>query len=280
MFCTSLRRRKSFASIVNSLTSPSSLGLRENDLRTHDVALSLSSRLDPATGNSRAARLLRVLLLSPSTTSDTKLPSTLERILRFAALTGGKGLAIVFLLSPADEMGTKASADGMAAYAKLQAEMLNHTEIPFIPILPLPKLEDLANLLKSHQTALSSPQVSNKKGQGVTPFDLLRQCSNQPPMSEAAAFMLTDLFSDLREVAEACTTSTTDLSSSSPSRIDRTTQTSADASMYELRDADLAGSKLMKDRSRGQSKLKSFRELQGDARCRDLIEFWNEEFPA
>ncbi|KAF2164149.1 hypothetical protein M409DRAFT_56855 [Zasmidium cellare ATCC 36951] len=213
--------------------------------------------------------------------SEANLTPTIERIRRFAALTGGKDLVMVFLLYPGYSTSEEVSNDGMVAYARLQAEMMNHTEIPSIPILPLPKLDGLANILKSHQIAWSTPQATNKKPSRATPFDLLRQCSNHPPMSEAAAFLLTDLFSNLREIADACTNASPDFASSSPiaGMNDKTGTIQAMDEAYEMDGTFPANNTQATDDGSAHGKLEFFRDLQGDAQYRDLVEFWTVEYP-
>lgn len=239
-------------------------------MKTHDICLPLSSNITPATGNSHASRKLRVLLLSPSSMSEQKLPFTIERIRRFASLTGGRDLVIVFLLYSGNATFEEASTEGMVAYAKLQAEMMDHGEIPSIPILPLPKLGGLASLLKGHQTALSAPRASKSQRSRVTSFDLLRHCSIDPPMSESAAFMLTGLFANLREIANACSMVSTPQRSSSPSGglsgVHATMQSTADTTVY---DDEIA-----------QSKLRSFRQLTSEDQYHKLLDFWTAEFAA
>ena len=119
MFCTTLRRRLSYASALSSLIAVDGLKLRgepqrlllhfpaqtdrartENRLETHDLAIPLSASLDTNTSNAEPTRELRVLLLAPSWTLEASLPSTLDRLHHFASLTGGQDLAIVFLLNP------------------------------------------------------------------------------------------------------------------------------------------------------------------------------------
>jgi hypothetical protein len=84
--------------------------------------------------------------MAPSWTLESNLPNTLDRIHRFASLTGGQDLATVFLLNPPKTSSfisvkdlTSAGSDpeagtkGVLAYAKLQASLLSRSDIPHIP---------------------------------------------------------------------------------------------------------------------------------------------------
>lgn len=232
--------------------------MAEHDLRTHDLALPLSP-----SSSSGGARQLRVLLLSPSNISDNNSPTTLKRIHRFASLTGGRDLAIVFLLYPGDETTQDASTAGMVAYAKLQAEMMNLVELLSIPILPLPKLDGLSNILKSHRGALMAPRPYQKAPRATT-FDLLRDCSINPPLGQSEAFILTDLFPGLQSLAKACTT---------------TQQATGAAGSFSLEDLSPTNKTTPADNS-ASDRLESFRNLQGEAAYSDLVEFWNVEYAA
>ena len=298
MFCTSLRKRPSFASVIPALTA-SPVTLRgsfhldseiqtltctvESQLGTHDVEIKFGTAVDASTGNTLPARQLRVLLLSPSTVSETQIESTFERIQHFASLTGGEDLAIVFLLNPpparnfvpAIQLATDSSDDaarmkGMLAYSKLQAEMMNHTEIPYIPILPLCTLEGLPQLLNKHATNLTRTPPTQKPA--ATSFELLKLCTANPPMSEQTAYILSDLFVDLRDLAMTCLAVTSAPNSSSPSA--RAAVSSQANGVYDLglemstQESDITAT----------GKLKRLRDLVGEQKFRDIVDFWKEEW--
>ncbi|KAK3719115.1 hypothetical protein LTR37_004679 [Vermiconidia calcicola] len=280
MFCTSLRRRASFTSSVQSLTA--CLHLRESQLSTHDLEIPYRSNDDPRSDSTSPARQLRVLLLSPSAVSEPKLDATFKRIQHFASLTGGEDLAIVFLLAPplvksfvtAKRLipghGEKDSnVEGIHGYSKLQAETLNHSEIPYVPILPLCKPEGLADLLKKHIMSLTRPPPKQKAA--ATSFELLQLCTANPPMSQQAAFILTDLFTDLRDLARVCSSVGSAPSSSSPTaRLAASQETGVpDLSL----DMSTQGSD-----SSATNRLKRLRDLVGDQECQAVIDFWKEEW--
>ncbi|KAK4965586.1 hypothetical protein LTR66_003677 [Elasticomyces elasticus] len=216
MFCTSLRRRSSYSSICHTLTASSILGLREHKLDTHDIEVSVKSLADPVTGNTRTTRQLRFLLLSPSSTSDVELQNTLERVARFAALTGGQDIAIVFLLShhaAASFVSARSLAhgiggitdpcDGMHAYMKLQAELFTRDDIPNVSILPLAKPEGLPTLIKNHVKTLAKPKFLHPRP--VDCSKMLAHCSSTPPLGQFAVDVVSDYFPSLRHLATAAT---------------------------------------------------------------------------
>lgn len=197
----------------------------ESQLTTHDLALPMSPNTGADAGRTRH---LRALLFSPSAANEDVLPQSVERIRRFASLTGGQDLAIVFLLDPpADTSFTSARSvnekttsqpsgeDGVVAYTKLQAALFDYADIPHIPILLLPSLDGLPGLLKSHIATVTKPKPRPQPQ--VTPFDLLQLCTANPPMPQQTAFILSDLFPNLRELAAACTAVSSVPNSSSPS---------------------------------------------------------------
>ena len=234
MFCTNLRRRASFASVLPLLISTEGLKLRgeytssrllslpcslptENRLETHDLAIPLTTTLDTNGQNHITSnRQLRVLLLSPTSISAAHLPHTLDRIHHFAGLTGGQDLIIVFLLSPPVRTNADASDQTIStntdikstlAYTHLQASLLPRTDIPYIPILPVSNLTNLPELLQKQATALSHrhqqpPTTSNNTSK---PLELLELATTEPPMNRETLFFVTDCFASLRELAMACT---------------------------------------------------------------------------
>jgi hypothetical protein len=247
MFCTSLRRRASFASVLPLLISSEGLKLRgeymssrsipiqyscttENRLETHDLAIPLQAPLNTNGHLNDTSTRLRVLLLSPTSTSAANLPDTLYRIHHFAGLTGGQELIIVFLLSSSAKLNTSTSTSISAgpipsatsnentvhptlAFTHLQASLLPRTDIPYIPILPLSGLPELPNLLQKHVSALSQrhQQPPTTSSNTPKPLELLQLATTEPPMDRETVYFATDCFANLRELAMACTESGVDL---------------------------------------------------------------------
>lgn len=208
--------------------------------------------------------------------------TTFKRIQHFASLTGGEDLAIVFLLhrAPVKSFVTAkqlttghgendSNVEGIHGYSKLQAEMINHSEVPYIPTLPLCKPEGLADLLKKHFTSLTRPPPNHKAM--ATSFELLQLCTANPPMSQQTAFILTDLFTDLRDLARACSSVGSAPNSSPPTA---RLATSQECDVPEL---SLDMSRQGADSS-ATHRLKRLRDLVGDQECQDIIDFWQEEW--
>ncbi|GAB1740191.1 hypothetical protein NU219Hw_g5307t1 [Hortaea werneckii] len=309
-FCHSLRRRQSFKSIIPDLTAQSGLGLLEKSLDTHDLALPLQPFLNPKTGHALAARQLRVLLLSLPVVAEAQLEATIERIQRFASLTGGKDLAIIFLLtySPppvqltapiatnsfttARQLAQKTAhlsansergnLDGVMAWTKLQAELTNRSDIPYIPILPLTALDKLPQLLHKHIAALNSPSHPVPKPSANT-FDLLQQCTSTPPMDRQTAYCLSDVFANMAELAAACTAISSAPQSSSPSAraaarasVEANSQFPANDMMEDPATWTSQSSGVGDDD--GRMKLKQLRDLVGEKQCIEVVDFWKEEW--
>lgn len=188
------------------------------------------------------------------------LDQTVDRVQRFSALTGGRDLAIVFLLntpSPTGPIDSVNSLAGVYAYTKLQTEMV-HNAI-HIPTLPVANLEGIPRLLEKHVAALKST-TKKQPPRLASSVDLLQLCTVEP-MSQQTGFMLSDLFPNLSELAAACSSVTSAPNSSSPSARASGLETSTQSSYM-----DPIG------------KLKTLRDLAGDQACRNIVDFWKEEW--
>jgi hypothetical protein len=222
------------------------------------------------------------LLLSRSAVSDVKLYDTFKRIQHFASLTGVEDLLIVYLLNTpptssfvsAKELTKNTSddstpADAIAAYSKLQAEMINCTEMSYIPIRPISKLDDLSDTIMKHVSAL---KADPRKHETLSKsFELLKLCTANPPMAEQTAYLLSDLFADFRDLAAACSTVTYAPSSSSPSARAAAFQS---GSVY----GNSIDMSTPSSDSTAAGKLKTLRDLVGEQECQDVIDFWKEEW--
>ncbi|KAK1811581.1 hypothetical protein LTR12_014074 [Friedmanniomyces endolithicus] len=286
MLCTKLRRRASFSSVVPALTTTAGLSLRESRLETHDIAIPLGAAIDPATGIATTTRHLRYLLLASSSVDQSNIGGTLDRIQHFASLTGGQDLAIVFLLQPTPAItfipakqlfddasnSSRSSSDGMYAYTSLQAALMDRSDVPYIPILPLATLSTLPDLLKWHASsrARSPPKAISRPPRSL---DLLQLCTANPPMPQQTAYILTDLFPYLRDLAMACTSISSAPGSSSPSA-------RAAASLLSSQDTEMFGMSTQASYAGGYGKLKRLRDLVGEQQCTDVVDFWREEWTA
>lgn len=300
MFCTTLRRRPSYASALPSLIATDGLKLRgnlhhllirhvltlrlENRLDTHDLDIPLITPLNTQPGNTNTTRQLRVLLLSPSWTLESKMAETLDRIHHFASLTGGQYLAIVFLLEPPKtssfvsvktltspssepEAGTK----GVLAYSKLQASLLPRNDIAHIPTLPIATVESLLGLLTKYATSLS--RKSQRVMASTTPFEMLQLSTTELPMDRQTAYFATDCFASLRDLAVACTEPAAEPTSSSPS-FGVSEGTISQSSFAGHHDHFASGSQA----HGGEEGLRQLQGLVGEERYGELIDFWLEEW--
>lgn len=164
------------------------------------------------------------------------------------------------------DAGTK----GVLAYARLQASLLSRSEFPNIPILPLASVEGLAELLKKTIAALSC-KVQHTPAH-TNPFGMLQLSTTEPPMDRQTAYFATDCFADLRELAEACTESTAEPTSSSPSFMGGIS--------FSQSSARGQGSYMgTVSQGRGATEgLRQLRSLVGEERYSELVEFWLDEW--
>ncbi|TKA83793.1 hypothetical protein B0A55_00058 [Friedmanniomyces simplex] len=258
----------------------------QSQLETHDIAIPVEASVDPTSGTTITRRYLRYLLLAPSSVDPVKIEATLDRIQHFASLTGGQDLAIIFLLQPppatsfipakqllnSTNNGSSPETNGVYAYTLLQATLMDRSGIPYIPILPLATLASLPDLLKGHSTswARSLPKAISKP---PTPMDLLQLCTANPPMPQQTTYFLSDLFPNLRELAVACTSVSSAPASSSPSA-------RAAAGLVSSQDTEILGLGTQVSDAGGYGRLRRLRDLVGEQQCRDVVDFWQEEWTA
>lgn len=237
---------------------------------------------DPKFSNATPARLLCILLLSRSAVSDAKLRETMERIQHFSLLTGGRDLLILFLLNPPNDTSftsakelTKndgnnvADEDAIVAYAKLQAELFSEAEIPYLPIRPILSIDELQTTIEKHITALKTQEMRSKPPS--IPFELLKSCTVNPPMSEQTAYIISDIFADLKDLAATCSAISSAPNSSSPSAIVDAIQSSQ---TYAL-DSSLS---TLSTNINAVTKLKHLRDLVGVQECQNVVDFWKVEW--
>jgi hypothetical protein len=222
--------------------------------------------------------------MAPSWTLESNLPNTLDRIHRFASLTGGQDLATVFLLNPPKTSSfisvkdlTSAGSDpeagtkGVLAYAKLQASLLSRSDIPHIPILPLASLEGLPALLIKYATAIS--RTPQRVPACTIPFEMLQLSTTEPPMDRQTAYFATDCFTSLRDLAVTCTEPVAEPTSSSPSF--GAYRGAASYSGFAGHHGHLGHAYREHDAA---ERLRQLRELVGEQRHAELVEFWLEEW--
>lgn len=256
----------------------------ESRLETHDLAIPLSAPTNTNTKYVKPTRELRVLLLAPSWTLEAALPNTLDRIHHFASLTGGQGLAIVFLLNTpktcsfisvkdltSTESDPEVGTTGVLAYAKLQASLFSRSDIPHIPIFPLASVDVLQGLLL--KTIAANSRKPQKTPASTTPFGMLQLSTTEPPMDRQTSYFATDCFADLRELAVTCTEPAAELTSTLPS-FDMGGNSFSQSSAGEQ--GGYVGT--ASQRHGTEAGLRQLRGLVGEERYPELVEFWLDEW--
>lgn len=247
----------------------------EQQLVTHDIALPL----DPNPQRNPPARQLRILLLSAVDVEDARLSATLSRIKHLASITSTCDRVVVFSLAPpcdtifqsAKEVAAQEASDntaGTLACAKLQAALLSDRDMPTVRVLLLSTLDGLSELLKKHVAAIVTSLSRQPTVPLATPFDLLRQCTANPPMPQQTLNFLSDVFPGIRELAAACTHVTSAPNSSSPSMRAGAGSSSSRSFRTQGDEYDVASEDTAYD------KLKQLRDLVGDEQCRNIVDFW------
>lgn len=248
------------------------------------MAIILQAQVDPRTGLTLSAQHLRVLLFAPSSLADTQIQATIEKIRHFAYLSDEPNV-IVFLLQPPRDtrfqssktlmQDTDATSDidtsrdtnieGLLAYSQLQAELMNHADIPNIPILPLVNLDSLPALLQKHADKLKVPRRPGRAA--ATSIDLLKMCTLSQPMPQHTAHVFSDMFDNFKDVATAMTADQILLGHSSSPNASCVAQGMGD-------DGSTGGS----DERGAVNKLKMMRDLIGEQEMGDLQDFWMNEY--
>ncbi len=167
----------------------------------------------------------RFLLLSATSIQAVDRQETLSRVERLSTLTGGRNVAVVFLLSETSSSST--NIDGMHAYIELELlSVFTLAEAPHtiiaadagavcslfnmptsIPILPLHDVTLLPTTLLSYQNSSTAASLS------VPPLNtattLLPHCTTSAPqvlLSEHSTNVLTDICSTLEDLVTAART--------------------------------------------------------------------------
>ncbi|GIZ43753.1 hypothetical protein CKM354_000696900 [Cercospora kikuchii] len=288
LFCNSLRRRPSYASVIPTLLAQAKYDQEpEQLLNTHDIAVPITVETDPRTGISKPTRHLRFLLLSPSSVADDKLEATLERIQHFSFLTT-EPITIIFLLNPTRntsfqsarhlaENGAGPRADGVGgtmAFTKLQAEMMNSILLPHIPILPLHRVDSLPTLLQSHAAKYLNHKPHPTRST-TTSRDLMQLCTLRQPMQGFTTNVLSDTFDNLHDMAQAMSRPPNAPASSSPTAI---AAFALDILSQPIERWDENGTlRMSSDDPSPQGRLKTLKRLVGQAETEAMVDFWREE---
>ncbi|MCJ1358626.1 MAG: hypothetical protein MMC33_008626 [Icmadophila ericetorum] len=246
MFSTTLQTRPSLSALIPLLSSANP-PLQASPFITYDLEFPLPSAPTPpphhpATTVGVSDRKLLVLLLAASDISgEVKEAETVERLERFAALTGGEGCVVAFLRSERDDGigdgnllqdgGGVAVGEGSRGYARVQilwgsfsyyfsvfddrrllisampARMHDHPTLPPLPLLPIPAPSSFLPAIRIYITTLTAPTplppVSFNTASSPSLILLPHSTSLAPryPLSQHETFVLSDICPDLASVA-------------------------------------------------------------------------------
>ena len=216
-----------------------------------------------------------MLLLSPSRVVDHKLAETLQRVQDLISLTHGRDIAIIFLLSPSRDttfasaklltqthapFDTQSGSEGVIAYAKLQAEVIDQIKTPCVPIFPVADLDGLPDLLHKLASKTAASQLSAPV---ASPSELLPHCTTHPPLRQEMASVLTNLFNDLKDLARAST---------NPACIQAEGNWPLGDAASELQ--------TIEDDAAAAAKSESLRHLIGENEWKGIMDFWTDEWLA
>lgn len=150
-----------------------------------------------------------MLLLTPLNLSPASLDATTARLTRFAHLTGGVDLVVVFLLqaqtisSNGDKEPTTASPTN--AHVLLQTLIMRSPDLRGIPILPIAKTSALVEVLRSYITAVTQATLPHPPQKAL---DILPYCTTTGPtrlLTSTLVGVLSDMIPDLKTLARlAC----------------------------------------------------------------------------
>ncbi|RAL62505.1 hypothetical protein DID88_005070 [Monilinia fructigena] len=188
MFCSSLRRRKEWATLPSILLKEKILKWREGTINTHDLSIPIPSTKEGE------QQFFRVLLLSPSDMKSSTNASA--RIERLDHQTGGRNVGIIFLLR---ENG--GGENGMKEYMNLQLSLMTTSKIP---ILPLASASQLLTALQSFQRQLCIVPSSRKVD---AQYELLPFSNVGNAMTQHTRNILSDICHSIPELAGIATTS-------------------------------------------------------------------------
>ncbi|KAH8889575.1 hypothetical protein GQ53DRAFT_842882 [Thozetella sp. PMI_491] len=186
MFCSSLRTRNAWASVVTILQQQTVPRFRESKLSTHDVAL-------PLHDGQHNSVVYRFILLSPA---DLEASTAGARAERLYHLDGGKNAAIVFLL---DDAG---SNNPMEALEKLQIEALDKFDVPIVPLIAA---KELPAMLKRFMDSLNASRSSVPREISII-RELLPYCTTGKKLPERATYVLSDMCDSFRDLIDKVVT--------------------------------------------------------------------------
>ncbi|KAI9730459.1 MAG: hypothetical protein M1818_008154 [Claussenomyces sp. TS43310] len=188
MFCTTLRKRQEWMTIVPFLLKSQSPRWTEKSLNTHDIAIPLSRPNDEG-------GFFRLLLLSALDLRASD--QAMARIERLYHLNGSRLNGIIFLLN-----GTAPQEESMNAYMSLQANLLNSSfDIHVLPLFDTSSLSEL--VFTFHRQLLQNRVIPTPLQQASR---ILPYCSANRPLPEHTRHVISDIVPNLKELARAATT--------------------------------------------------------------------------
>ena len=153
--------------------------------------------------------------------------------------------------------------------------MMNLSDLPHIPVLPLGKVDGLAGLLSKHAALHMNHRPSQQQRGAATSRELMRLCTFRQPMPELTANVLSDTFDNLQDLSRAMVTAQSEPKprSSSPAVI------AAFALSVLTQDFDENGNPLgSADDITPQGKLRALKSMLGEHEVAELMEFWQEDY--
>lgn len=187
----------------------------------------------------------------------------------------------------ADQQG-EANMASMAAYARLWAELITLDEASGIPILFLAEPEGLPDLLKEHRNARPTQDHRHRthkatQSSSASARELLQLCTANPPMPEETEYLLSDIFPNLRALAESCMVVSSPPISSSPRA--RASETPTTSQYFQTQGEGTESSSRRQQRaaydprtSDAHRRLTQLRDLVGIDQCEAVMEFWKTEY--
>ena len=172
----------------------------EHQLRTCDLTMFIDTRDQNASLTSRDKQL-RVVVVSASSVTGSRLAETLLRIEHLAAISCGDHVAIVFSIQAAVTADMTHQDDALSptiGLAKLQAEILTSTTLPAVPVLLMIEFKDLPKMVKAHCMALNRPAKSKTIPKAI---DLLPRCKVGPALDGFAIPIISELFHSLKDLS-------------------------------------------------------------------------------
>jgi hypothetical protein len=168
-------------------------------LITHDLVIPIvpSEKIE--------TRHLRCVLVTPSSVSNDKIQSTLDRIEHLASITGGVSIAIILLLS-SPQGSEPTDPTGVCAYSTLSSALFSQADIASVPILPVNDAASIPEVIQAFMNGLKKGREAAVAAPSVRPIEVLPYCSTTQ-LDQHSTFLLTDVFESVKDMAASLTDS-------------------------------------------------------------------------